>query len=94
MVALRRLAESLGTADFIVRGETVTSLAQPHRFYLLQPFQEAFNVLSNEKQIEVRALLEACGMERLLTAVLIRRMARSDKLEVCSDSTRHKRVIE
>ena len=82
MVALRRLAESLGTADFILRGETVTSLAQPHRFYLLQPSQEAFTVLSNEKQTEVRALLEACGMERLLTALLSRRMARSDTLEL------------
>ena len=78
MVALRRLAESLDTAGSIVRGETVTSLAQLHRFYLLQPFQEAFNVLLNGKQTEVRALLDTCGMERLLTAVLSRRVAQSD----------------
>ena len=77
-----RLAEALGTADFIVRGETITALAKPHRFYLLQPVQEVFTISSDEKQIEVRALLEACGMERLLTAVLSRRMARSDNLEV------------
>ena len=81
-VAVGRLAEALGTADFIVRGETITAQPQPHRFYLLQPVQEAFSMMSDEKQTKVRALLEACGMERLLTAVLSRRMARSDNLEV------------
>ena len=81
-VAVGRLAEALGTADFIVRGEPIAALAQPHRFYLLQPVQEAFTILSGQKQTEVRALLEACGMERLLTAVLSRRITRSDNLEV------------
>ena len=81
-VAVGRLAEALGTADFIVQGEKITALAQPHRFYLLQPVQEALTKSSGEKQTEVRALLEACGMERPLTAVLSRRMARSDNLEV------------
>ena len=37
VVASGRLAEALGRADFIVRGETITALAKPHRFYLLQP---------------------------------------------------------
>ena len=40
-VAVGRLAEASGTADFIMQGETITALAQPHRFYLLQPVQEA-----------------------------------------------------
>ena len=74
--------ETLATADFIVRGETITALAKPHRFYLLQPVQEAFTISPGEKHAEVRALLEACGVERLLTAVLSRRMAPSDNLEV------------
>ena len=81
-VAVVRLAEALGTADFIVRGETITALAKPHRFYLLQPVQIAFTISSDEKQAEARAMLEACGAERLLTAVLSRRMAPSDNLEV------------
>ena len=81
-VAVGRLAEVLGTADFILRGETTTALAKPHRFYLLQPVQEAFTISSGEEQTEVRTLLEACGMKMLLTAVLSRRMARSDNLEV------------
>ena len=48
-VAVGRLAEALGTADFILRGETITALAKPHRFYLLQPVQEAFTISSGEK---------------------------------------------
>ena len=57
--------ETLAAADFIVRGGTITVLAKPHRFYLLQPVQEAFTISSGERQTEARALLETCGMERL-----------------------------
>ena len=81
-VAVGRLAEALGTADFAVRGETITALAQPHRFYLLQRLQDAFSDLSDEERIEVTTLLEESGMERVLTAALRRRIVRSDNLEV------------
>jgi len=81
-VAVGRLAEALGTADFAVRGETITALAQPHRFYMLQRVQDAVTGLSDEKQTEVESMLEGCGMERLPRAVLSRRIVRSDNLEV------------
>jgi glutathione S-transferase len=81
-VAVGRLAEALGTADFTVRGEIITALAQPHRFYLLQRVQDAVIALSDEKQTEVRSILAGCGMEKLLAAVLSRRIARSENLEV------------
>ena len=81
-VAVGRLAEALGTADFTVRGETITALAQPHRFYLLQRVQDVFAKLSVVKQTEISTLLEACGMKRLLGAVLSRGIARSENLEV------------
>ena len=81
-VAVGRLAEALGTADFTVRGETITALAQPHRFYMLQRVQDAVTGLSDEKQTEVESMLEGCGMERLPRAVLSRRIVRSDNLEV------------
>ncbi len=57
-------------------------LNQPYSHLLLQPVQEAFSMVSDEEQTKVGELLEACGMERLLTAVLRRRIARSDNLEV------------
>ena len=81
-VAVGRLAEALSTADFPVQGETITALAQPHRFFLLQRVQDAFTELSDEKQTEVSALLEACGMKSLLAAGLSRRIVRSENLEV------------
>ena len=81
-VAVGRLAEALGTADFVVRGETITALAQPHRFYLLQRVQDAFTQSPAKKQTESSALLERCGMERLLAASLNRRIVRSENLEV------------
>ena len=81
-VAVGRLAEALGTADFTVRGQKITALAQPHRFYLLQRVQDAFTQSPAEKQTEIGSLLERCGMERLLAASLNRRIARSENLEV------------
>ena len=81
-VAVGRLAEALGTADFTVRGETITALAQPHRFYLLQRVQDVFTYLSDEKQAEISTLLEACGMKSLLAALLSRRIVRLENLEV------------
>ena len=81
-VAVGRLAEALGTADFTARGQTITALAQPHRFYLLQRVQDAFTQLSDEKQTEIGSLLERCGMEGLPGAVLSRRIVRSENLEV------------
>ena len=81
-VAVGRLAEALGTADFVVRGETITALAQPHRFYLLQRVQDAFTDLSDEQRSEVTALLEESGMKSLLGAALSRGIARSENLEV------------
>ena len=59
------LAEALGTADFTVRGETITALAQLHRFYLLQRVQDVFAKLSDKKQTEISTLLEACDMKGL-----------------------------
>ena len=81
-VAVGRLAEALGTADFTVRGETITALAQPHRFYLLQRVQNAFANSSDDKWTEISALLEASGMKSLLAAGLSRRIVRSENLEV------------
>ena len=80
-VAVGHLAEALGTANFTVRGETITALAQPHRFYLLQRVPDVFAKLSDKKQTEICTLLEACGMKSLLGAVLSRGIARSENLE-------------
>ena len=81
-IAVGRLAEALGTADFTVRGQKITALAQPHRFYLLQRVQDVFAQSPAEKQTEISTLLERSGMERLLAASLNRRIVRAENLEV------------
>ena len=81
-VAVGRLAEALGTADFTVRGETITALAQPHRFYLLQRVQDIFAALAHEKQVGVADIMSDAGMSAVLSTVLARRIVRSDNLEV------------
>ena len=81
-VAVGRLAEALGTADFTVRGETITALAQPHRFYLLQRVQDVFAALSQEEQVGVADIMSDAGMSAVLSTALTRRIVRSDNLEV------------
>ena len=77
-----RLAEALGTADFTVRGETITALAQPHRFYLLQRVQDIFAALAQEEQVGVAEIMSDVGMSAVLSTALTRRIVRSDNLEV------------
>ena len=82
VVAVGRLAEALGTADFTVRGDTITALAQPHRFYLLQRVQDIFAALAQEEQVGVAEILSDAGMSAVLSTVLVRRIVRSNNLEV------------
>ena len=81
-VAVGRLAEALGTADFTVRGETITALAQPHRFYLLQRVHDAFAALAQQEQVGVAEILSDAGMSAFLPTALTRRIVRSNNLEV------------
>ena len=81
-VAVGRLAEALGMADFSVRGETITALAQPHRFYLLQRVQDTFRALPQEDHKSVAAIMSDAGMSAVLSTALTRSIVRSDNLEV------------
>jgi len=81
-VAVGRLAEALGTADFTVRGEMITALAQPHRLYLLQRVQDIFAALAKEEQVGVADIMSDAGMSAVLSTALTRRIVRSDNLEV------------
>ena len=69
----------MGTAEFSLRGETITALAQPPRFYLLQRVQDTYAALSSDEKADVDALLADCGMTPVLTATLSRRIVRSEK---------------
>ena len=72
----------LQTAEFTLRGESISALAQPYRFYLLQRVQDAYAALPNDEQAGVDALLSRCDMKPILTTTLNRRIVRADNLEV------------
>jgi len=80
--AVGRLANPLGTADFTVRGQTISALAQPYRFYLLQRVQAIHTGLAASDQSSVGQMLEACGMSEILDIKLDRPLGRSGNLEV------------
>lgn len=80
--AVGRVAQAIGTAEFDLRGETTSALAQPYRFYLLQRVQEAYAGLGSGDRASVEDTLDGCGMLPVLTARLDRRISRVDNLEV------------
>ena len=77
-----RLAEAPGVAEFVVRGEKISALAQPHRFFLLQRMQDTVDGLDVPDQQAVLSLLEQCSLESVLESRLSRRITRRDNLEV------------
>jgi hypothetical protein len=80
--AVGRLANPLGSADFTVRGQTISALAQPYRFYLLQRVQAIYAGLAASDQASVAQMLEACGMSEILSITLDRQLERAGNLEV------------
>ena len=80
--AVGRLAKAPGTASFVLRGETIEALTQPHRFYLLQRVQDDYASLSAAERLGVDAVLTESGMAAILKASPSRRIERADNLEV------------
>lgn len=80
--AVGRLAMAMGTAEFTLRDKTITALAQPYRFFLLQRVQAIYESLDASDKPSVEEMLASCGMSDLLEIKLDRRMGRSDNLEV------------
>jgi glutathione S-transferase len=80
--AVGRLANPLGSGEFDLRGQSISALAQPHRFYLLQRVQDTYSALSGDDKADVDSLLASCGMTQVLSATLNRRIVRADNLEV------------
>ena len=81
-VAVGRLAEAPGMAEFVVRGEKISALAQPHRFFLLQRLQDTVDEMAGPDQQAVLGILKQCSLESVLGSRLSRRITRRDNLEV------------
>lgn len=80
--AVGRLAQSVGNGEFSVRGQAVTALAQPYRFYLLQRVQALYAGFPAGDQAAVMQMLDECGMSDILSITLDRTLARGDNVEV------------
>lgn len=74
----------LGQCAFSVRGQSMTSVAQPYRFFLLQQVWALYDQMRAEDQAAVRGLLESCAMSEVLDIRLDRNVAQLDNLEVWS----------
>lgn len=72
----------VGMANFEVRGKTLSALAQPFRFYLLQRLQSEFSNMDEKEKAEVEAMLQSCDMHPVLNATLSRKMGRENNREV------------
>ncbi len=83
--AVGRLAESPGNAEFSLRGQKISALAQPYRFFLLQRVQSLYAELNETHRSTVDAMLETCGMLPVLTVGLDRQIHREGNLEVWGD---------
>lgn len=80
--AVGRLAEAPVQAEFLLRGEPVSALAQPYRFFQLQRVQKAYLALPSDDKASVDAVLDRCGMSAILSVTLSRRIGRANNLEV------------
>ena len=72
----------LGQCQFELRGQTLTSVAQPYRFFLLQRVHAVFDALDAAGQQAVQQMLDDCAMGELLSLRLDRPLAQVDNLEV------------
>ena len=80
--AVMRPGSGPGNAEFSLRGQTISALAQPYRFYLLQRVQAIYTGLASQHRALVDDMLAACNMSELPGITLDRRIARADNLEV------------
>jgi glutathione S-transferase len=72
----------LGQCEFSVRGQSVTSVAQPYRFFLLQRVQDAVDAMGKDDRAAVHAMLANCEMAEILDVRLDRRIEQRENLEV------------
>ena len=72
----------LGSGQFDVRDQTLSAVAQPYRFYLLQRVQELYDGLDAEDKAAVDEMLASCSFSEVLTVRLDRQLGRADNLEV------------
>jgi glutathione S-transferase len=82
VAAVTRLSGGVGNAEFSLRGQAISALAQPYRFYLLQRVQAIYAGLAAHDRASVDEMLDACDMSGLLGITLDRHIGREENLEI------------
>jgi glutathione S-transferase len=72
----------LAMAQFSVRGQAITAVAQPYRFCMLQRVQDIHAGLDDSARARVENMFAFCGLSEMLTIRLDRRLGRAENLEV------------
>lgn len=73
---------SVGTAQFELRGQTVSANAQPYRFFLLKRAQDEYAAMGDADREAMDAILEASNMKPVLDARLTREVGMQGNMEV------------
>ncbi|MFK8050929.1 MAG: glutathione S-transferase N-terminal domain-containing protein [Halioglobus sp.] len=72
----------LGSSEFTVREQLISSVAQPYRFFLLQKLHDIYDAMGSEDRTSTESMLARAGLAGLLSIRLDRRIGREDNLEV------------
>ena len=73
---------SVGTAQFELRGQTVSAIAQPYRFFLLKRAQDEYAAMGDADREAMDTILEASNMKPVLDARLSREVGMQGNMEV------------
>jgi hypothetical protein len=77
------LAQRLfGMAEFSVRGQSISAVAQSYRFVILQRLQQQYMQLTTAQQRDVLALLQCCDLDPLLSIKLDRYLGWLDNQDI------------
>ena len=75
-------ARGIGMTPFAWRGIEIETAVMPYRFWLLQRLQDAVAASDAASQTSIRATFATAGLESILDLRTIRRVERSNHLEV------------
>ena len=71
-----------GMAEFSLRGQPVSAVAQSYRFVILHKLQQQYAQLEPVEQQDVTDLLQRCGLQTLLTTKLDRQLGWSENQDI------------
>ena len=75
----------MGNIEFQVRDRLIKAAVVPYRHFQLQRIHQIFDEVETKVQMQIKQMLESCGMANLLNIRLNRLIGRRDNLEVWLD---------